>query len=74
MELPPTVGQKIKNLRVKFHKQCLSLMLTKNYYNASLQNDVIAMNIRAFHTSSKKSELKMAAVRRSLCLMLTILT
>ena len=50
-------------------------MLTKIYDNASSTNEVIAKVINAFLTSSKKkSESKMAAVRRSLCLMLTIFT
>ena len=51
-------------------------MLKKNYDNASSQNEVIAKNIRAFRKSSEKfkSESKMAAVRRSLCLMITIFT
>ena len=75
MDLPPTVGQKIKNLSNPIHRQVLSLMLKKNYDNASSQNEVIAKNISAFRKSSKKnSESKMAAVRRSLCLMLTIFT
>ena len=49
MDLPPTVGQKIKN-----HRQVLSLMLKKKYDNASSQNEVIANNISAFRKSSEK--------------------
>ena len=50
-------------------------MLKKNYDNASSQNEVIAKNISVFRKSrEKKYESKMAAVRRSLCLMLTIFT
>ena len=41
MGLPPTVSQKIKNLLSKFHKQCLSFMLTKTYGNVCSNNEVI---------------------------------
>ena len=45
------------------------------YENASSQNQVIAKNISTFlKFSKKKSESRMAAVRSSLCLMLTIFT
>ena len=48
MDLPPTVGQKIKNLLSKFHKQCLSFLLTKHYDNVSSNNEAIAKTSSAF--------------------------
>ena len=53
MDLPPTVGLQIKNLSSKFHKQCLSFLLTKNYDNMSSNNEVIAKTSSAFLKFSK---------------------
>ena len=53
MDPPPKVCQKMKNLLSKFHKQCLSFMLTKNYDNVSLNNDVIAKTSSALLEFSK---------------------
>ena len=50
MGLPPTVGQKIKNLCSKLHKQCLSFMLTKNYDNVSSINEVIPKTSSTLYT------------------------
>ena len=74
MDLLPTVGQKIKNLLSKFNKQCLSFMLRENYDNANQRMKLS----KVYHCNSQIkqnfSESKMAAVRRSLCLMLTVFT
>ena len=54
MALPPTVGQKIKNLWSVFNKQCLRFMLAKNYDNASSNDEVMATISSAFLKFSKK--------------------
>ena len=60
---------------MKHNPQASSQLDEKNYDNASSQNEVIAKNISVFRKSREKnSESKMASVRRSLCLMLTIFT
>ena len=56
MGLPLAIGQKIKNIYIlsKFHKQCPSFMLTKNYDNVSSNNEIIAKNSSAFLKFSKR--------------------
>ena len=53
MDLPPSVGKKIKNLLSQFNKQCISFMLTKNYDNVSSNSEVIAKTSSAFLKFSK---------------------
>ena len=53
MDLPPTVGQKIRNLLNLFNKQCLSFMLTKKYKNVSSNNEVIVKTSNVFLEFSK---------------------
>ena len=50
IELSPTVGQ--KNLRSKLIKQCVRLMLAKNYDNESSDNEFTAKCMSAFLKSS----------------------
>ena len=52
MDLPPTVGQKIKNLLSKFNKKCLSFMLANNYDESS-NNEVIVKTSSVFLKFSK---------------------
>ena len=46
--------QENKELMIPYPRRVLSLMLKKNYDNASSQNEVIAKNISPFHKSSEQ--------------------